>query len=355
MFRIEILPAKHGDAIIVEYGKGQRHARILIDGGPTNAAKAFKSCLSSLPLVDREFELLVITHVDTDHIEGIIRLLRSKDVKPKVREVWFNGWKHLSDKLGPVQGEYLTGQIEMQKIPWNTMLKGRAVMVPDTGKLQSVPLPGGMQLTILSPDSNKLEKLRKVWKKVVEEAGLVPGVSKKALTKLEKAKGLGPLDRLGDWVAKYAESSFTADDSEANGSSIAFLAEYDGASCLFLGDAHPDMIEDSLKRLIKERRETRLRVDAVKLSHHGSKNNLNPDILKLIRCTRYIVSTNGDKFGHPDIEAISRVIKYGGPSAEIYFNYPNTKKTFGSATEMKRFGYKSVYPKTGTEGIVIEL
>jgi len=355
MFRIEILPAKQGDAIVVQYGKGPKYARILIDGGPTNAAKAFKSRLCSLPPGEREFELMVMTHVDADHIEGVVRLLRSKDVKPKVCEVWFNGWKHLSDKLGPVQGEYLTGQIEMQKIPWNTMFKGRAVMVPDTAKLQSVILPDGMQLTILSPDSNKLENLRKEWKKVVEEAGLVPGVSKKALIKLEKARGLGPLDRLGDWVAKYADSSFTSDDSEANGSSIAFLAEYDGASCLFLGDAHPDVIEDSLKRLIEERRETRLRVDAVKLSHHGSKNNLNPNILKLIRCTRYIVSTNGDKFGHPDIEAIARVIKYGGPSAEIYFNYANTKNSFDSATDMKRYGYKAVYPKTGTEGIVIEL
>ena len=355
MFRIEILPAKHGDAILVEYGKGRKHARILIDGGPTNAAKAFKSRLCSLPSVAREFELLVITHVDADHIEGIVRLLRSKDVTPKIREIWFNGWKHLSDKLGPVQGEYLTAQIETQKIPWNTLFNGRAVVVPDTGKLQSVTLPGGMQLTILSPNTDKLAKLRKEWKKVVEEARLVPGVSKKALAKLEKAKGLGPLDRLGDWVAKYADARLTSDGTEANGSSIAFLAGYDGVSCLFLGDAHPDVIEDSLKRLIEERHETRLRVDAVKLSHHGSKNNLNTNILKLIRCTRYIVSTNGDKFGHPDIEAIARVIKYGGSSAEIYFNYANTKKSFGSATDMKHYGYKAEYPKIGAEGIVIEL
>lgn len=37
MFRIELLPAAHGDAIWVKYGDPARPRRIVIDGGPASS------------------------------------------------------------------------------------------------------------------------------------------------------------------------------------------------------------------------------------------------------------------------------------------------------------------------------
>ena len=78
-FRIEMLPAKHGDALLVEYGDEQRTRRILIDGGPLGAYPEVEKRLKQTPLGDQTVELLVVTHVDTDHVEGIIRMMNGPD------------------------------------------------------------------------------------------------------------------------------------------------------------------------------------------------------------------------------------------------------------------------------------
>ena len=75
MFRIEMLPAAHGDCLWIEYGSGSTVHRILIDGGPAHAYPALRERILHLPADERRFDLLVITHIDADHIEGIIRLL----------------------------------------------------------------------------------------------------------------------------------------------------------------------------------------------------------------------------------------------------------------------------------------
>jgi beta-lactamase superfamily II metal-dependent hydrolase len=355
VFRIELLPAKHGDAILVEYGKvSKKTSLILIDGGPTNGAHALAARIRAIGRRGQDLELLVVTHVDADHIEGIVRFLSGLTIEPKVREVWFNGWQQISDQLGAMQGEYLSALIEKHRIPWNGVFEGKAVMVHDRGPLPCITLPGGMRLTILSPTAEKLQRLRSVWKTVIEAEGLVPGNQKKALDKLKKTKRLGPLDQLGDWVAAKAGAPFTPDRTTPNGSSIAFLAEYEGSSCLFLADAHSEIIEASLRRLAVERRVNRIKVNAVKLAHHGSKNNLSRELLDQLSCKHYLVSTNGDKFGHPDAEAIARVIKYGGVAPEIHFNYRRTQREF-DGSNMKRYGYTVKYPKTDQDGITLEL
>ena len=56
------------------------------------------------------------------------------------------------------------------------------------------------------------------------------------------------------------------------------------------------------------RRDGRLAFDAVKLSHHGSKGNTSRALCDAIACPRWLVSTNGARFGHPHPEVLSRVV-----------------------------------------------
>jgi phosphoribosyl 1,2-cyclic phosphodiesterase len=111
-----------------------------------------------------ELELLVITHVDGDHITGILELIEKagKSVKPK--DVWFNGFRHLPNEdpetLGPVQGEKLTDFLVNHRVPWNIAFDKEAAVVPEYGELPRLQLAGGLTLTLLSPTVQCLRDLR---------------------------------------------------------------------------------------------------------------------------------------------------------------------------------------------------
>jgi beta-lactamase superfamily II metal-dependent hydrolase len=106
-----------------------------------------------------------------------------------------------------------------------------------------------------------------------------------------------PLDH--DAIAILAAENDT-DGSKANGSSIAFILEYDDKRVLFGADAHAPVLTNALKRYAERLGEARPRIDLVKLSHHGSNANLSTAMLALIDCQRFLISTNGDNFAHPD-------------------------------------------------------
>lgn len=37
----------------------------------------------------------MVTHVDRDHIEGVLSLMKDDSQQLKVNNIWFNGWYHL--------------------------------------------------------------------------------------------------------------------------------------------------------------------------------------------------------------------------------------------------------------------
>ena len=325
MLTIEMMPAERGDAVLVEYGAGDEATnRVLIDGGPVNSGRYGDIChrLDAIPVgLDgrRSFDLLIVTHVDTDHIEGVIRLLQDDDLRCRFDDIWFNGWRHLQsidpaatvEVLGGKQGEFLGALLQRQGRPWNQLVRGGPLVVPDDGPLPQITLSGGLRLTLLSPTVPKLERLAAEWATEVRAAGFEPGDADAAVAALEST-----------WWARPPESTLgtdritgTQDGSAANGSSIAVLAEFGNAdgrprSVLLAGDAHTDVITSSIRRLKAERDldiDTPMRVDAFKLSHHGSKNNLNRQLLDEVLADHYLVSTSGDRFHHPDAEAIATI------------------------------------------------
>src|SRR5512137_1873457 len=97
MVNIEMLPAAHGDCLWIEYGTGQQAWRILVDGGPAHTYPALRERILHLPAADREFELLLVTHIDGDHIEGVIRLLQDAEaLQCRFQRIWFNGRDQLN-------------------------------------------------------------------------------------------------------------------------------------------------------------------------------------------------------------------------------------------------------------------
>lgn len=351
MLSIEMLAAERGDALWIEYGSGPAPHVVAIDGGPQ---------VDDSPLLARMrqrtgggvrlcIDLLIISHVDADHIDGALAALRSLPLGVTFGDIWFNGFEHLGpgDLLGPGTGELLSEVLRSRGLPWNVAFgssasagadarvsgAGNAAVVHPDGDLPSLNV-AGLQVTLLSPTVAKLAKLRKVWRSVVQGAG----VAKDALGELpideqetwtEVADDL--LGRADVWppdVRALAEKPPRLDGAEANGSSIGVLAEYQegGKTCrlLLTADCHSPVLEGSLDRLLAARGIERLHLDAFKLPHHASLHNLTNRLLEKVRCRCYLVSTNGDRFGHPDHEALARVIVKGGPDAALLFNYEST-------------------------------
>lgn len=363
MFRIELLPALHGDAIWIEYGSPGSIHRILIDGGPLRAYEALEARVQRVPESERTLELLVVTHVDSDHIEGIIKLLNQPQLGLRLRDLWFNGWPQLTTPLydepvtrSPTQGRFLEVRIRDQAQPWNRWFGGRPVMSSQTA-LEAVQLEGGCLLTVLSPNAKQLERLRTAWTRAAEQLDAKPDDLDFFAQRLLDARHY----RDAEEVVADASVPPTAlpqklDAAVANGSSIALLAEFDGRSCLLLGDAHAPVLENSIRQLLAARGQDRLRVDAVKVPHHGSAANLPASLLELIDGRMFLFSTNGDIFGHPDEAAVERVLRAAQRPPTLVFNYLTAQTcTWGDATRMRQYRRHVVYPDAGKEGVACDL
>ena len=361
-FRIEMLPAKHGDALLIEYG--DKHTwRILIDGGPLGAYPDVSKRLSRLPEGDKTVELLVVTHVDTDHVEGIIRLMAMPEqVWPiYVREVWFNGWRHIEEAadLGGREGEFMSALIHNRiNNRWNTKFGGKAVVCGALDDDEVKLGDGEMKLTILSPDNEALAALLEDWKTNLGNWKLKPGDLEGAWKQLVKETKFHPDAELtlgpDDLTKDLQKMLRGADPSTANGSSIGFIAKFGEKSCIFLGDAHMDVVCASLKRHGYSK-QTPLVVNAVKLSHHGSKNNITQKFLELVDAEHWLFSSNGARHKHPDEEAVKAVIHGSTRKPTLWFNYRSTFTEEWETDPNSNPPYFTKYPEKGKEGIEIDL
>lgn len=314
------------------------------------------------------YEVFVVTHVDEDHIGGSIALLDDPDIKHRVSHIWFNGYVHCEsggNVLGPVNGEQLTERIATGAFDWNdpftpreTRAVGGPAVVPSSGQLPVVPLNGDARVVLLSPSGPKLKRLAEVWRDDVIAAGLVPGEGSADHNKAPKPYEKKKDGELPDVVDRDAlvelASADKRDRSKANGSSIAFVLEYGRKRLLLAGDAHPDVLASNLKRYGELVGEERPRIDLVKLAHHGSVGNVSTDLLEAMRASRFLISSNGDNFGHPDDEAIARIIVSTPNNVTFYCNY------LSALTEpwKKRgepLGTKVILPKPGKTGLRVSV
>ena len=354
MIRVELLPAAFGDCILIEYGSACDMHRILVDAGLTGAyASALKPRLARIAKVV-SLDLLVATHIDRDHICGILPLMRAGPAVIAPKEVWFNGRHHLEDdQLGAKDGEVLGDVLAKQRLPWNTAFDKRAVVVPDQGDLP-VRSVGDATLTLLSPYRDSLRALADEWDDTLghwdEEPADVPGAAMEPDDILGRRPPLQSID-VG-MVRDLTEVAFVEDGKTPNGSSIAFLFEFERKRILFGADAHPAHLVTSLDRISAQP----VKLDALKLSHHGSMNNLSPELLAKVNCSRFLVSSNGGTYGHPHPETMARIVTGSPERKTLCFNYSTPYTTIWDDNTVKaQFKYDVAYPNDPNSGFVLEL
>lgn len=353
MFSLEMLPADNGDCLWIEYGDPEKPRRVLIDGGTHATAKLLRSRIQgikkSMGVRRVQFELLVVTHIDGDHIGGVLELLREAADEVAFRDVWFNGYHHLpTGLLDAFEAEELTAVLRERGFPWNANFGERAVVVSDAGSPPEVELEGGLRLTVVSPFRKQLRDLRRNWKKVVESAGLVPGRGQ--VRQRSKRRGmLGHADTWPPLIYQLARRVPRLDRSPANGASIGIIADYRGGRCLLGADCFPSVLEKTLNHMKLQR--GRLPLAAFKVPHHGSARNLTDALLERLQCSRYLISTNGKHHRHPDHEALARILVHGGSEPELGFNYQAPTTNPWRQPPADAPPYRTRYPLTGQAGL----
>ena len=377
---VSVLPALNGDCILVEYTTLHY---ILIDGGYVDTYKEYLlPRLSEIANRGGVLDLIVVTHIDSDHISGIIKLLEEDELPIQINSIWYNGYRHVQSEaltteghesfvhrnickeakgletrpISAKQGCTLSALIARRGITWNEPAKGKAIQTP-----LSFPL-NNATVHVLSPSKGDIENLEVFWKKRLIKDGLLSKAHSKEywddafeFSLSQEKPGFHfqnkKISKCFD-LMKIKEESYEPDGSATNGSSISFALESEGKKILFLGDAHAETIVESLKTLYGENNKP-YHFDAVKLSHHGSYNNNSPELLSIIYTDKWLVSTNGDKYNHPDITTLAHIITEGEDN-KLYFNYSlPVSRELMQPVYHEEYDFDIVFPDR--EGIVITL
>lgn len=129
LLRVDILDVGQGDAILLTSPSGKQ---VLVDGGPDDSV--LKQLGSHMPFLDRTIELVVLTHPDADHVNGLVPVFE----RYRVGRVLFSG-------IVKEQSRYqrLLEIIEQRKIPVTIAQPDHDLQFPDGLFLDVLwPLPG---------------------------------------------------------------------------------------------------------------------------------------------------------------------------------------------------------------------
>lgn len=225
-----------------------KNNQILIDGGPNSSVM---DCLNRyIPFWDKTIEVVVMTHPQTDHYTGLIDIYKNFTVKMFV-----------GDGLDASSQSY-------QVLKSLVRGGGSSVVNPYAGTKMRLDL---IYLDIVWPKRSFINQ---------EVAYVLPSRSKNIL---------------GAYTSKLDPNEF----------SIVAVLSFNKFRGIFTGDIGPGT-EDAIlaANILKP-------VNYIKIPHHGSKNGLTEDFLKILRPEVAVISVGKhNSYGHPSPEIINLLKSY---------------------------------------------
>lgn len=344
MLSIKFLQAYNGDCIFISFKNGSGSIRnILIDGGTGSTYSSrrkdgdLKKEIELLQRKNLKIDLLVITHIDDDHIGGVLKMFEDKKFNPSIiKKVWFNSGKLIAEHFND-EGEFIERAVPVNIYDHKKTSVRQGVVLDDVlreldcwdyriikrGLVEKID---DCKITVLSPDRRRLKDLhKKWWTERPDSLETSSGKTDYHLSLKDLMKG---------------KDVFKEDSKEPNGSSIAFLLEINEKKLLFLGDAFPTVIVESLKNLGYSKN-NQLKLDLFKISHHASSKNTSFELLELVDCERFVTLTNSLKHGLPDKITFARIIN-SKRNSKLLFNYNIVEKIF-SESELKSGDFDASY------------
>ncbi len=337
IFTLEALRAKHGDCLLLHYGSADDPRFALIDGGPAGVwQESLRPRLEALRLDRRpggtlEIPLVMVSHIDDDHVNGLLRLTkelveRQQDgARPPYRigSLWHNGFDDLlgnrpdelarpaaaavigaaalADQPPDLPAEVVRrhpGALVLASVAQGRQLRldaerlGLAINAPGgTGGLliadggEPVPFDDGLELTLIGPSRRRLVDLQEEWDEFLER------------------RGLGRVEPV--------EAAAFTDRSVFNLASVVVLAttgEPDGPTMLLTGDARGDDVLEGLTAAGLLDDGGTLHVDLLKVPHHGSDRNVTTDFFRIVTADHYVISGDG-KHGNPELATFEMLLE----------------------------------------------
>ncbi len=287
--RFDFLPHT-GESILVTIDK---KFTILVDAGNRHP---FIREFSRLKIPVPKLDMLIITHIDRDHIGGAISLLKDKEQLANIKYIIFNEPDNSRLFGSPMYDYNVSGKDgdSLLNLLKDTEIKHfwRVHTCSHNVEAELSKLVPRTSFKILSPDLSALNELLSVWKP--EHYKENNSVSGRVIS--------APIGSISD----LAKAKVKMDDSIPNKSSIAFLVEHEYMKFLLLGDAHIDVVCRSLRDLGYSENHP-LQVEFVKLSHHGSCRNMSDEFLSLVRADKYIAVSQRAKGSLPDKKTIAMI------------------------------------------------
>ncbi|WP_177730105.1 ComEC/Rec2 family competence protein [Flavobacterium inviolabile] len=340
---LKILKAGNGDSLIIRFlGNDEKYKNIIIDGG--NKKSEYEAFLKSeiLEIRDRNenIDLLILTHTDQDHVKGIQYLLNDSSIDNSlIKCIWFNSFEESNfqdnNDISYLESCKIQGLIKDSNIP-----RKNNIIINEFEVLKFF----GAQISLLSPLEEDLNKLiDKNSHDISSEANDYDYTVEELINKNPEI-----------FKNKNEELDFTIE----NRVSIALLIEVNNKSIFLLGDANPDVVENSVKKLIKLRGIERLRVDLIKLSHHASKRSLSLQLMEMIDSNYFIVSTNGKKSNLPNKLTFAKVLNRPYKNGEkdfFIFNYDEVVDNLKfTNNDFERYNFSCLKPNY-KNGYIVDL
>jgi len=363
---LHVIQAQFGDSLLLEFGKPGQARHILVDGGPPGNYEAdLRDALAQVPGVGAKLDLLVLSHIDNDHIIGVLDLLADleddqisgRQMRLQVEQLWHNSFDRTLDRDGTItqqlqaimsiagtaniamplttdaffgvrEGNRLRLAARKLRIRQNDGFKEDLIVV-DTVK---EPIPfGPLKLRIAGPSQANLRSLRQKW-----------------------------LEWLAETSRRIATDPGTAamvDRSVPNLSSIVLLATCDDKTVLLTGDARGDHILSGLAKAGLAKK-GKFHVDVLKVQHHGSSRNSDKDFFRAMTADTYVISANG-RYGNPDFETLQWIVSAAKdrrkPITIVVTNETEGTRELVKTLDPERHGYTLAVLKPGMHSHVVTL
>lgn len=321
----------------------------------------------------KKIDLLIVTHIDNDHIEGVKTMLNDPEIK--VGRIIFNCYqrnafgekrrlnKYQMERLSNIEKEIglIVGDIienAEHDVDAPEAMKGLAATILGKPALKrawdkdytvsgnEIDMAEWGKITFLSPTMNEIDNLDKDFRHVMFDELNVDQTLGKWDKKEElyeillryamlqapvsdelREKDASGADELEERLTKAAKEPVDTDKiSTANKASLAFVWEKGEHKMLFMGDANPDIV---VKGLLEHYKGTAFPVlfDAIKVSHHGSHYNTTTELMRHADSAHYFF-TGGLEGKRPSEEAIGRMALNAMPEGlttrTFHFNYETT-------------------------------
>lgn len=362
-----------GDCIFFIITDGEHSTRIMVDCGK------YTPEIDNFVMNDLggKIDYLIITHIDNDHIDGVVTMLNShKEIS--IKHILYNCYQRVADNRNawseqmkdnvkkiygklPVVVDMMNQNInEPQAVTLaECILKNKAlekVWQREYITVESSPITLDNEMgriIFLSPSKDALDKLdlkyRKLfWQYLYKQK---EGDFDKEETIYE---ALMRISKIHDSEEIMEENVSSPEINEAtlrqyagdpllkmdanNVASIAFIWEYKNHKVLFMGDADPNQVAPAIEKIYPDE-EKPIVFDLIKVSHHGSAHSMSQDFMKVADSELYFC-TGGSK-NAPSLQTLGRIITPKLPNGiscrEIRYNRPNDvlRELVGMSDEVK--------------------